>query len=129
MLGLALFEAHFPVVVSGRDGSDVMAAVMFDSLEAARELEAAGVERGPAAAMVKAIVTATATSRRDLATKADLAQLESRLEAKFSALEIKFAGLEAKFAALETRFAAAINKMVLSQLAVAGLLFAALKLF
>ena len=61
--------------------------------------------------MVKAIVAATATSRKDLATKADIARLE------------------AKFAALETRFAAAINKMLLSQLAVAGLLFAALKLF
>ena len=81
------------------------------------------------AAVVKTVVTATDAGRKDLATKTDLAQLESRLEAKFSALEIKFAGLEAKFAALETRFAAAINKMVLSQLAVAGLLFAALKLF
>ena len=88
---------------------------MFDSLEAARGLEAAGVERNHAAAMVKAIVAATETGRKDLATKADLAQLEARLEAKL--------------AALETKFAAAINKMLLGQLAVAGLLFAALKLF
>ena len=69
--------------------------------------------------MVKAIVTATATSRKDLATKADLAQLESRLETKLASLEGK----------LEAKLAAAINKMLLGQLATAGLLFAALKLF
>ena len=99
-----------------------MEAVMFDSLEAARELEAAGVDRSHAAAVVKTVVAATEAGRKDLATKTDLAQLEARLETKF-------AGLEVKFAALETRFAAAINKMVLSQIAVAGVLFAALKLF
>ena len=70
---------------------------MFDSLEAARELEAAGVERSHAEAMVKAIVAANGAGRKDLATKADLA--------------------------------AAINKMLLGQIAAAGLLFAALKLF
>ena len=106
-----------------------MEAVMFDSLEAARELEAAGVERNHAAAMVKTVVAATEAGRtaaeagrKDLATKADLAQLEGRLEVKFSALEVKFA-------ALETKFAAAINRMLLGQLAVAGVLFAALKFF
>ena len=35
-----------------------MEAVMFDSLEAARELEAAGVERDHAAAVVKTVVAA-----------------------------------------------------------------------
>ena len=81
---------------------------MFDSLEAARGLEAAGVERNHAVAMVKAIVAATGTGRQELATKADIAQFEVRLEAQL---------------------AAAINKMLLGQLAAAGLLFAALKLF
>ena len=75
-----------------------------------------------AAAMVKTVVAATEAGREGLATKADLAELR----VDFAKLEGR---LEAKFAALETRFAAAINKMVLSQLAVAGLLFAALKLF
>ena len=95
-----------------------MEAVMFDSLEAARELEAAGVERSHAAAVVKTVVAATEAGRGGLATKADIAELK-----------VDFAKLEAKFAVLETRFAAAINKMVLSQIAVAGVLFAALKLF
>ena len=62
--------------------------------------------------MIKAIAAAAETGRQELATKADLVQLEARLEAKF-----------------EAELAAAINKMLLSQLAVAGLLFAALKLF
>ena len=65
--------------------------------------------------MSKTIAAATEVGRKDLATKTDLAQLEARLETKF--------------AALETKFAAAINKMALSQIAVAGVLFAALKLF
>ncbi len=95
-----------------------MDAVMFDSLEAARELEAAGVERNHAAAVVKTVVAATEAGRGGLATKADIAELK-----------VDFAKLEAKFAVLETKFATAINRMVLSQIAVAGLLFAALKLF
>ena len=81
-----------------------MDAAMFDSLAAARELEAAGVERSHAEAMVKTIVAANGANRKDLATKADISELEAKL-------------------------AAAINKMLLGQLAVAGLLFAALKLF
>ena len=54
--------------------------------------------------MVKTIVAAREAGREDLATKTDLARLEAR-------------------------FAAAINKMLLGQVAVAGLLFAALKFF
>ena len=72
--------------------------------------------------MIKAIAAAAGTGRQDLATKADIAELR----VDFAKLEGK---LEAKFAALETRFAAALNRMVLSQIAVAGVLFAALKFF
>ena len=54
--------------------------------------------------MVKTVVAASEADRRDLATKADFAKLEAKL-------------------------ATAINKMLLGQLVVAGLLFAALKLF
>ena len=88
-----------------------MDAAMFDSLEVARELEAAGIERGHAAAMVKAVVAVNEAGRQDLATKADIAELK------------------VDFAKLEAKLATAINKMLLGQLAVAGLLFAALKLF
>ena len=65
--------------------------------------------------MIKAIVAATEAGRLDLATKADIAELR-----------VDFAKLEGR---LEAKFAAAINRMLLGQLAVAGLLFAALKLF
>ena len=60
------------------------------------------------ASLVQAIVVASGIGRQELATKTGLAQLEGRLKAQF---------------------AAAINKMLLGQLAVAGLLFAALKFF
>ncbi len=65
--------------------------------------------------MIKAIAAATGTGRQELATKADIAELR-----------VDFAKLEGK---LEAKLAVAINKMLLGQLAVAGLLFAALKLF
>ena len=54
--------------------------------------------------MVNTVVAASEADRRDLATKVDFAKLEAKL-------------------------ATAINKMLLGQLVVAGLLFAALKLF
>ena len=61
--------------------------------------------------MVETITAASEASRKDLATKAD------------------FARLKAEFARLEAKFDAAVNRMLLNQVAVYGLLFAALKLF
>ena len=65
--------------------------------------------------MVEAITVASEASREDLATKVDIARLEADI-----------ARVEAR---LEAKLATAINKMLLGQVAVAGLLFAALKLF
>ena len=70
------------------------------------------------ASLVQAVVAANGTGRQGLATKADIAELK-----------VDFAKLAAKFAVLEDKFSAAINKMLLGQLATAGLLFATLKLF
>ena len=75
-----------------------------DTLAAAKALERAGMENGHAEAVAVVVRDATA----DLATKADLSALESRLEAKL---------------------ANSVNRMLLGNLAIAGLLFAALKLF
>ena len=75
-----------------------------DTLAAAKALERAGMENGHAEAVAVVVRDATA----DLATKADLNALESRLEAKL---------------------ANSVNRMLLGNLAIAGLLFAALKLF
>ena len=52
-----------------------MSASTFDTLTAARDLEAAGVERSQAEAIAKAI----RDDQGDLATKADIDRLESRL--------------------------------------------------
>ena len=80
----------------------------FDTLALARCLEAAGVANGQA----QAIAAGIRDARADLVTKADLdaalAALESRQEAKL---------------------ANAANRMLLGNIAIAGLLFAALKLF
>ena len=60
-----------------------MNANTFDTLAAARDLEAAGVERRQAEAHAEALRVAVESTRGDLATKADLraeiAQLETRL--------------------------------------------------
>ena len=78
-----------------------MNAVAMDTLEAARGLEAAGFEREKADAVVRMVAAAVAAGREDLATKADLAEFKAEL-------------------------VAAVNKMLLSQIAVVGILLAAM---
>ena len=56
-----------------------MTATDFDALAAARDIEAAGLERPQAEAIVGAMRQAAAADRGELATKADLARLEIRL--------------------------------------------------
>ena len=51
----------------------------FNPLAVARDLEAAGVERRQAEAHAEALRAAVESNRGDLATKADLAELETRL--------------------------------------------------
>ena len=82
-----------------------MNVAVMDTLEAARGLEAAGVEHGQAEAMVKMVAAATAAVREALATKADLAELKAELKMEIGA---------------------AINRMLLSQIAVVGVLLAAM---
>ena len=114
-----------------------MQAKPFDTLAIARDLEAAGMANGQA----EAIAVAIRDARADLVTKADLDALESRFEARLAALESKqdarLAALESKQEAqlvalegrLEAKLANTVNRMLLGQVAIAGLLFAALKLF
>ncbi len=56
-----------------------MTTTSFDSLAAARELEAAGIERAQAEAIAATMRTAAGADRADLATRTDLAALEGRL--------------------------------------------------
>ena len=56
-----------------------MTAATFDTLTAARDLEAAGVERRQAEAIAGAVHQAAGADRADLATKADLAEVRAEL--------------------------------------------------
>lgn len=85
-----------------------MAANTFDALEAARALEAAGMERRQAEATAEQLRFAAGADRDQLATKGDLGQLRVEMKAAI---------------------ANGVNRMLFAQLATAGLLFAALKLF
>ena len=54
-----------------------MSTVIFDTLSAARKLEAAGVERRQAEAHAEALRQAISADRGELATKADIADLKA----------------------------------------------------
>ena len=56
-----------------------MTATNFDALQAARDLEAAGVERRQAEAIAASMRDAAGADREQLATKADLAELRADL--------------------------------------------------
>ncbi len=79
-----------------------MATPAFDTLSAARQLEAAGIETKHA----EAIVTAIRQSGESAVTKTDLDALRSDFKADLSS---------------------AVNRMLLAQTAIAGLLFTAIK--
>lgn len=107
-----------------------MTTAVFDTLKAARHLEDSGIETRQA----EAIVTTMATAFDDsVATKDDLASVKADLGAVRAELKQDIADLRAELkqdiANLKTEFATAVNRMLLAQLAIAGLLFAALKLF
>ena len=111
----------------------VMSASTFDALTAAREFEAAGMDRAQAEAVAVQLHAAAGAGRDDLATKADLAHFATKADlAHFATKEdlVRFA-TKADLAHFATKedVANAVNRMLLAQLAIAGLLFAALKLF
>ena len=66
-----------------------MSAAAFDTLTAARDLEAAGIERRQAEAIAGTVRQAAAADREALATKADLAELETRLTARMDTFATK----------------------------------------
>ena len=72
-----------------------MTAATFDTLTAARELEAAGIERRQAEAIAGTVRTAVAADRDALATKADLAEIRADLETHRAATKADIASLRA----------------------------------
>ena len=89
-----------------------MSAAAFDTYTAAKRLRDAGFDEDQAEAAVSMVRDAAAADRDQLATKADLATLRADIRADIAAA---FAGLE--------------RRLLGYGIALAGLLFAALKLF
>lgn len=99
-----------------------MNATIFDSLAAVRDLEAAGFERARAEVIVRVMCRITRAGCGESATKSDIANSTARLKASF-------ARLEARIEEFGAGFSAAMDRVIFSQIAVSGALFAALKLF
>ena len=89
-----------------------MRATAFDSLAAAREFKAAGVEGNQAEVFAGWMREASVANQDDFATKADLAALEARLKTEFKA-----------------DLASAVNRITFTVIVALGVLFAALRLF
>ena len=103
-----------------------MNTATFDTLSAARSLEAAGVESKQAEAIVGAIRSSGEAS----VTKTDLLASTNELRGEMKALAAELRGeMKAMAAELRGEISSAVNKMLLAQLAIAGLLFAAIKVF
>ena len=81
----------------------------FDTLAATRDLEAAGIERRHA----EAVVAVVRASRAGLATKADLDNLEARMGGRFAELQAqmdgRFAELQAQMDGRFAEFEARVN--------------------
>lgn len=71
---------------------------MIDTLKFARSFEQAGFEARQAEALALALAEASSQAREDLTTKADLRQLETKMDAGFSQvrLEVKSTIAEVK---------------------------------
>ena len=99
-----------------------MNTATFDTLSAARSLEAAGIQSKQAEAIVGAIRSSGEAS----VTKADLTASTTELRGEMNELRGE---MKAMAAELRGEISSAVNKMLLAQLAIAGLLFAAIKVF
>ena len=99
-----------------------MNAATFDSPAAVRDLEAVGFERAQAEAIVRAVCRITRVGRGESATKSDIASATACLKASLTRLE-------ASIEEFRAGFSAAMDRVIFSQIAVSGALFAALKLF
>lgn len=100
-----------------------MTTAVFDTLKASDNLKAAGIEAKQAEAIVHTMAGAFEDT---VATKADLDKLEASVKSDIAAVKADMDLLKADMLAA---FSNTVNRMLIAQLAVAGLLFAALKLF
>ena len=111
-----------------------MTTAIFDTLKASDNLKAAGIEAKQAEAIVHTMAGAfedTVATKADLkieigAIRGDIEKLEASVKADIAAVRADMDLLKADMLAA---FSNTVNRMLLAQLAIAGLLFAALKLF
>ena len=78
-----------------------MTALPFDTLDYARKLEAAGVPAAQAEVHARALTGALAES---VATKADVANLGLRMDARFAQVDARFDQVDARFEQVDARF-------------------------
>ena len=98
-----------------------MHATTFDSLAAAREFKAAGVEENQAEVFAGWMREASVANQDDFATKADIKDIKAditRLEAHINTVEAR----------LRTEMVAIANRNLIATLVALGVLFAALRL-
>ena len=100
-----------------------MTTAVFDTLKASDNLKAAGIEAKQAEAIVHTMAGAFEDT---VPTKSDLDKLEASVKSDIAAVKADMDLLKADMLAA---FSNTVNRMLIAQLAVAGLLFAALKLF
>ena len=89
-----------------------MSAATFDTLSAARDLEAAGIERKQAEAIAEGMRRAAGADRGELATKADLADLRVATRADLETLRSELRWMLAFQAALILAVAAKLFGIV-----------------
>lgn len=77
------------------------APLPFDTLDYARKLERAGVPTAQAELQAQALGEALAST---VATRGDLASLESRLELRFARIDARFEQVDARFEQVDARF-------------------------
>ena len=87
-----------------------MSAVAFDTLKLARKLEESGFSPQQAAGASAALAEAVTA---DLATKADITQLENRIARLDDRMDSRFAHVDARFAELEQRMTIKLGTMIL----------------
>jgi len=97
-----------------------MAAITFDTLKFVQTLEEAGVDRQQASAFAAAVRDSHETA--DLATKADLREMEVRMDAKMEVLRSELRG---DMKALELRMTIKLGSLLAIGI---GLILAVLKL-
>lgn len=110
-----------------------MTTYTIDTHDTVRQFVAAGIPDKQA----EAIVAALSRSDADIATRTDLRQeiasvkadLQREIVAVRADLDVLRSEVKAGQSEMEAKISAAINKVLLAQIALAGLLFAAIKLF